>query len=367
MAAARPAAAAFCLLIAHLSPPQAQPPSPPSAPAAPAAAALPTGTTRLQVVGGVEALGPYINHELPFWTKELPARSKGRVQAEIVPFDRVGIRAQDALRLIQLGIVPFGTILLSQVAAQAPELSAPDLTGLSQDIAGLKRAVTAFRPLLQKTLREQYGVELLAVYAYPAQVLFCKRPLARLSDLKGRRVRTSTTSQSDLVEALGSTAVRTAFGQIMSYMRSGSIDCAIAGAMAGNAIGLHEAATELYPLPLGWGLSVFAAHAPSWNALHQDVQSLLREELPKLENDTWAGAEKETADGIDCNAGSPKCPSGRRGRMTVAPVDERDDSLRREVFSSTVLARWVQRCGPACASAWQQSLAPATGIEIPGK
>ncbi len=337
-------------------------------PAAPAAqAATPTGPTRLRVVGGVEALGPYINHELPFWTKELPARSKGRVQAEIVPFDRVGIRSQDALRLIQLGIVPFGTILLSQVAAQAPELSAADLTGLTQDIAGLKRAVAAFRPQLQKTLREQYGVELLAVYAYPAQVLFCKRPLARLSDLKGRRVRTSTTSQSDLVEALGSIPVRTAFGQIMSYMRSGSIDCAIAGAMAGNAIGLHEATTDLYPMPLGWGLSVFAAHAPSWNALQQDVQALLREELPKLENDTWAGAEKETADGIDCNSGSPRCASGRRGRMTVAPVDERDDPLRREVFSSTVLARWVQRCGPACARAWQQSLAPATGIEIPGR
>ena len=283
MAATRPAAAAFCLLIAHLAPLQAQPPSPASGPAAQAAAA--PGPTRLRVVGGMEALGPYINHELPFWTKELPARSKGRVQAEIVPFDRVGIRAQDALRLIQLGIVPFGTILLSQVAAQAPELSAPDLTGLSRDIAGLKRAVAAFRPLLQKTLREQYGVELLAVYAYPAQVLFCKRPLARLSDLKGRKVRTSTASQSDLVEALGSIPVRTAFGQIMSYMRSSSIDCAIAGTMAGNAIGLHEATTDLYPLPLGWGLSVFAAHAPSWNALHRDVQVLLRQAPERLSQD----------------------------------------------------------------------------------
>lgn len=340
-------------------------PAPPIAP--PQAASAPAAPVRLRVVGGLDGLSQYLHHEQPFWTRELAARSKGRVQAEIVPFDRAGIRAQDGLRLIQLGIVPFGTTLLSQVAAHAPELSAPDLAGLNSDMAAVRRAVTAFRPLLQRTLKERYGVELLAVYAYPAQVLFCKRPLTQLADLKGRRVRTSSASQSDLVEALGSTPVLTAFAEIMPYMRGGNIDCAITGTMSGNTIGLHEITRDLYAMPLNWGLSVFAAHAASWSALPQDVQALLREELPRLESAIWAESEKETGDGVDCNTGSPRCTDSRRGKMVAVPISERDEQLRREVFSSTVLARWIQRCGPVCARTWEQTLAPVTGINAGGK
>src|SRR6185369_5799775 len=97
--------------------------------------------------------------------------------ANIVPFDRAGIRGQDMLRLMQLGVVPFGTALLSQSSAADPLIAAPDLAGLNPDFASLKRHTAAFRPLLEKTLRERYGIELLAIYVYPAQMLFCKQPL----------------------------------------------------------------------------------------------------------------------------------------------------------------------------------------------
>ena len=45
------------------------------------------------------------------------------------------------------------------------------------DIASLRASVAAFRPYLEQTLRKEQGVELLAVYVYPAQVLFCRTPL----------------------------------------------------------------------------------------------------------------------------------------------------------------------------------------------
>ena len=40
-----------------------------------------------------------------------------------------------------------------------------------------------------------------------------------------------------------------------------------------------------------------------------------------------------------------------------------DERRRREILASTVLPRWLQRCGPGCAELWNRTLAPATGVE----
>jgi len=154
----------------------------------------------LRIVGGLAGLNQYTRNEEPFWTKELSRLSAGRFNADIVPFDRAGVPGGDMLQLIQLGVVPFGTALLSAMSAQYPEYGAPDLAGLNPDMASLRKTVAAFRPYLEKALRERHGVEALAVYVYPAQVVFCRKPMTSLADLAGRRVRISSTTQSDFVD-----------------------------------------------------------------------------------------------------------------------------------------------------------------------
>ena len=52
--------------------------------------------------------------------------------------------------------------------------------------------MAAFRPYLEKKLRTRHGVKVLAMYVYQAQVVFCKRALASLADLAGRRIRVSS-------------------------------------------------------------------------------------------------------------------------------------------------------------------------------
>ncbi len=331
-----------------------------------AAAAQPPRTDapqRLRIVGGLANVNQYTRHEEPFWTKEFPKLTNGRFTAEVVPFDRAGLRGQEVLRLVQLGATPFGTALLSVSSAEDPELGAADLAGMNGDIAQLRRSVTAFRPYLEKLLRERYGAELLALYTYPAQVVFCNRAFSGLSDLAGRRVRTSSPSQADLVEALGGTPVATGFAEIVPNIKSGNVECAITGTMSGNTIGLHELTTHVHSLAINWGLSAFVANGAAWKALPPDVQAILRRELPKLEQAVWAESERETAEGLACNAGHGGCSAGRKGHMTLVPVSPADDKRRREIFASTVLPRWVQRCGNACATAWNQTLGPATGVE----
>lgn len=320
---------------------------------------------KLRVVGGLGGLSQFTQWEEPFWTKDLQRLSGGKYSADIVPFDRAGVPGAEMLRLLQLGVVPFGTTLLSSMSGQNIQYTAPDLAGLNPDMASLKTSVAAFRAYLEKAMREKHGIEVLAIYTYPAQVVFCKTMLASLSELAGRRVRVSSVGQADFVGALGGIPMTTPFADIAANLKSGHVDCAITGAMSGNTLGLQTLTSHLHAMPLNWGLAIFGANRAAWEALPPDLRALLRRELPRLEASIWEESERITAEGFACNSGLPACKSGNKGAMVVVPVSAQDERRRQEIFASTVLPYWLKRCGDRCKDIWNLTLGPARGIVIP--
>ena len=83
-----------------------------------------TETLKLRVVGGLASVGQFTRLEEPFWSKDLARLSQGRFSAEIVAFDRAAVPGMQMLQLLRLGVVPFGTMLVSHVAAQYPQYAA---------------------------------------------------------------------------------------------------------------------------------------------------------------------------------------------------------------------------------------------------
>jgi TRAP-type C4-dicarboxylate transport system substrate-binding protein len=326
------------------------------------ASAQPEPELRLKIVGGLAEVSQYVRYEEPFWRHHLAEASGGRIRAEIAPFDRSGIRAQEILALMRLGVVPFGTALLAVVSNEEPEFNAVDLPIVNPDMASLRRSVALYRPHLEMILAERYDVELLAVYTYPAQVVFCRDPFRGLADLEGRRIRTSSVGQSEMFAVLGATPVVIPFGETLAALRSGVVECAVTGTLSANSIGLHEVTTHMHGMAITWGLSVFGANRPAWNALPEWARTLIRREVAGLERQIWNAAEIETGEGIACNTGQPSCRSGRRGTMTLVPTTPADEARRLQLLTETVLPGWVRRCGEPCVDAWNERLAPALGV-----
>ncbi len=321
-------------------------------------------TLKLRVVGGLAGISQYVRHEEPFWTRDLSRLSDGRFSADIVPFDRAGVPGYDMLTLLRLGVVPFGTALLSLVAGQYPELSAPDLAGLNPDVPTLRKVVNAFRPALDGLLAERHGAKLLAVYMYPAQVVFCRDALKGAEDLATRKVRVSSATQSDFVSALGAVPVVIPFSEVGAAMRSGQADCAITGAVSGNALGLPKVAKTIYTLPISWGLAVFAANQEAWRALPAELQSLLLAQLPRLESAIWDEAERDSMPRRSCSAAQP-CVAGTLEALAEVRPRDADQALRRRLFEQEVLPHWIERCGPKCPPLWDATIAPVVGVKAP--
>lgn len=319
---------------------------------------------RLRIVGGLGAAPRDARLEAPFWAKELPRLSAGKFAAEMVPLNQAGVARHDMLRLMQLGVVPFGTALYGQMAAQGPEFSAPDLAGLNPDMRTLRKTVVALRPHLERALRQQREIEVLALSAYPAGIIFCNKPRNGVRSIAGRRVRVSGPTSADFVEALGGVPVVTLFNDIIANMQSDAIDCAITGAMPGNAIGLHRLSTHLHAMPVTWGLALFGTNSTIGEQLDPELRTLLRREQPRLEAAIWDDAEQETAGGIACNAGDASCTGGTAGSMIAVRASVAGEERRKEMVRSRILPRWIRRCGPSCGDLWNKTLTPVTRIKV---
>lgn len=321
--------------------------------------ALEPAPITLNVMGGLGGIRQYTAFEEPFWSKELSEISGGRVKATIHPFDRSGVQGQDMLQLIRLGVAPFGTAIVSMVAVDEPLLGAIDLPGLSPDVDALKKNLATLRPRMAELLRERYSMELLAVYAHSAQVVFCAKPFASIQDLWGRRVRTSSVAQSEMLSALGAVPVILPFADMPAALEKGVVDCAVTGSLGGFEIGLPRVTSHVHAMALGWGISIFGANVNAWQALPEHARATVSKGVADLEARIWASVERDTYVGLQCNAGEISCGRDTGRRLGIVPIQPSDEALRRQVLEKYVVTAWIDRCGSACEQVWTELLAPA--------
>lgn len=313
----------------------------------------------LKIAGGLAGVAQYERFEAPFWTSEVPQLTRGRIQAEIAPFDRTGILSQDMPALMRLGVVPFGTIHLALAAGDEPELNGIDLPVLNPDLDTLRRSLALWRPRIRRLLLERYGVELLAVYTYPAQVIFCREAYARLDDLSGRRIRVSSVGQGELLEALGAIPMVIPFAEIMPALRGRVVDCVLTGSLPAHALGLPAVATHVSRQAISWGVTVFGANRDVWLGLPAAVRDQLQAGLVRLEAAIWQAAGQDTEAGFACPAGWPACG------LVVIEDSPAERQRRDELLRETVLPAWIRRCGSDCADAWNATIGPIRGIFAP--
>ena len=322
------------------------------------------GPIQLKIVGGLAGVSQYKKLEQPFWTQRVPQLTNDRVHAEIHPFDGSGLPGQEMLQLMRLGVVPFGTALLALVSGDEPELNAVDLPTLNPDFASLRRTVELYRDHLHQVLLQKYGVELLGIYAYPAQVLYCAPRFHSLKDLAGLKVRTSSVGQSEMMSALGAIPTVIPFSDIVRSVKTGTVDCAITGTMSGGEIGLPKVTSYISPLAISWGLSFFGANKLAWERLPPDIRGELRDGIHSLEQSIWKAADQETAKGLACEIGSDACGDGEEYHMTLVPITAADETSRRRLLTQTILPQWIRRCGDNCVTAWNDTLGGPLGIHV---
>lgn len=320
--------------------------------------------TQLNVIGNVSVTTQFRDIEKPFWTEKIPALSGGKIQVNFKGWNEMGLKGPEGLRLAQKGVTQFASFMLGHVSGEAPINDTTDLAGMSPTIEDFFDVTQAFRSVLEKFYVDNFGLKILTMQSFQAQILYCRDEVKDLGDLKGRKIRSSGVSQSDFLSALGASGIPMSFGEVQQGLAKGVIDCAITGTLGGYSAKWYEGANYLYTLPLNFASGITVVNIEAWNGLDADVRKLIEDAMPAHEKAMWDLNRSEGELGILCNTTGP-CPEGEPGGMIRVDASEADLELRRTIMLETVLPRWAKRCGNECAQQFNDTIGKVNGLVAP--
>lgn len=310
----------------------------------------------------------YSRVDIPFMRERLPQASGGRIEAQLSTHSERNLTGAEIVRLVRSGQVEIGAGTLSTLSGDVPFLDGIDLAGLSPDIDLARRVSEAILPAANRELA-RFNTRIAFIMPFPAQVIFCRQPIAQLSDLRGRKVRTFGNSLVDFVNAVGGQPVSIGFAEVYSALERGVVDCGITGSGSGNAAKWNEVTTHLYNLPLSWALTAYMVNVPWWNRLDPPVRAFMEAFMQQWNDAHWELGRQVTQDGIDCNAGRAegcRIHTVSARPMTIVAPTAADQATVREMFQAAILPGWVRRCGARCGEVYNEVIAPIVGTRFGG-
>jgi TRAP-type transport system periplasmic protein len=305
------------------------------------------------------------NKEQPFF-EHFAERTGLPIDVDYKPIDTLGLKDTEQLRVMKSGLFDLVSLRVSQNSRDEPTLLGLDLVGASPDYATGRKVAKAYFDTVDARLQKQFNVKLLGVWPFGPQILFCKKPITKLADVKGLKVRVYDQNLAKFIELVGGTPVPIAFADTQQSLSLGVVDCAITGPSSANSAGWPEVTTHQLPLGFQMALNGYAMTMKSWNALKPDQQVKLKAAFDKLTEEIWVYSEELFQDALNCNAGKDPCTTGKKFKLVNVPVSPADGELIRSAVAKVSLPVWAETCdktNPGCSQQWKATVGPIVGIK----
>ena len=134
---------------------------------------------------------------------------------------------------------------------------------------------------LARELYAHYNVFFVGGVWYGQESLVSKKPLRKLSDFKGVKIRAPQGIGQDIFQILGAAPVNLPGSEVYTALERGVIDASDWGTLSMNQdLGYHKLAPyPNYPGFHSMPMADFAVNMDAWNALPDDLKALVEEEV----------------------------------------------------------------------------------------
>jgi TRAP-type transport system periplasmic protein len=257
------------------------------------------------------------------WCKEVEKRTNGRVKFNYFPGGTLTPPPQTYDSVVK-GIADVGTSVMGYTRGRFPFFEVVDLP------LAYKSAVVASRmanELYKKYKPKEFDeTQVMYLHAHGPGILHSKKPVYKLEDMKGMKIR-STGLSAKIVQALGGAPVGMSMNEAYDALSKGVADGILSPneALKGYKLGEVTAyTTENYATAYSSGFFVVMNKA-KWDALPKDVQGIIE----KI-NQEWIDKQGKLWDDIDIEGKEFAIKQG----MKYIPLSPEED------------ARWTKAVRP---------------------
>jgi len=231
------------------------------------------------------------------WCKEIEKRTNGRVKIAYFPGGTLTPAAQIYDGVVK-GISDIGFSCFAYTRGKFPLTEVIDLPiGLKDGTTATRLINEYYKKFKPKEIDE---VKVMYLHAHGPGMLHTKKPVNKLEDLKGMKIR-ATGLASKIVTALGGSPVGTSMPETYDVLRTGVADGAMAPfeALQGFKWGeVVSSSTVAYGSGYSTGMFI-VMNKNKWNSLPPDIQKVfneVNEEWIEKQAKAWDEIEKEGVD-----------------------------------------------------------------------
>jgi TRAP-type transport system periplasmic protein len=230
------------------------------------------------------------------------------------------ISPSDITRAVGENIVQIGDDLFN--SGNIPVAGIARLPMLVQSYDDFTKVAAVLEPYIEKAFAAK-GSTVLAAYSYPMQVVWGKKKLASLDDIKGLKLRVAAPEQGEFVRRFGGTSITMSAPEVPSALDRGVVDGIFTAGV--GAVLWKDLLKYGFLIVVNVNNSYIIANTDAFNKLTPDLQAKLRkvaQEIARWNQETMRTEEAASQNTLK-DAGyvltQPNAPEIARATETMRP------------------------------------------------
>lgn len=229
-------------------------------------------------------------------TKDVAALPGG-FRVELHPNNTL-FKLNDIFDAVRTAKVEMGETIMTGLTEALPAAGADAVPFVVRSYADALRMWKYQRPLIEKQF-SALGLRCLMAVPWPPQGLYTNRPVQRVSDLRGSKMRTYNATTQRIADLMGASAVDVPMAQVRQALADGSVDCMITSAVTGVDNQVWSHVKNYYEINAWYPKNVTFVNAKAFDALPAEVQRSLLQACAAAETRGWAESEKVANDSTE--------------------------------------------------------------------
>lgn len=212
------------------------------------------------------------------WAAKVEKASGGRLKIQIYPSMQLGGTPPQLIDQIKDGVVDIGWTLPGYTAGRFPRTEVIEVPFLHTNALG---TTLALQDYYEKHLRDEYkDYHVLLLHVHGGTLVHANKPILKLEDYKGLKIRTANRAGSVYLRAVGANAVGAPVPEVPQMLSKGVIDGALLPYEIARPLKVHELVkyhSELAgPQPrLGTSVFLFAMNKKKYESLPADLKKVI--------------------------------------------------------------------------------------------
>jgi len=315
----------------------------------------------LKVVGQPNSTGLLATQiEQPFFAS-LQRDTGLPIQIDFKTLDQLGVKDTYQLPMMRDGVFDLVSLRLIQNTQNEVSLNGLDLTGLNLSFEKGHALARAYFPIVDKHLQDKYRVKILGLWSFGPQELFCNKPIKRIADLKGVKIRVAGQLLAEYVDSLGAVSAIIPFDETKAALQSHLVDCAITSAASALSAGWLEYLNFYMPIAFNTGINAYGIALSKWNLLSKSQQETLQTAFKKHSLNMWSSSESLYLDSQNCLLGKTRCKDGKGYHLVRIDIPRDDNLYLKKQAKNISYKKWSEMCNqeyPGCGEEWLSIVGP---------